>query len=868
MSSGKIMLVDGNSLLYRAFYALPLLRTRDGIYTNAVYGFFNMLNRIIAEQQPTHIVLAFDKDKKTFRTKKYEAYKAHRPPMPEELRGQFAIVRDILQAMNIGFLEIAGYEADDIIGTLSARAEQEDLDTLILTGDADTLQLVTDRVQVCMTKKGISEMELYDPAKVEEKWEVSPEKLVEIKALMGDASDNIPGVPGVGAKTAIKLVKEYGHLENIYANLNHISGNKLTERLKEHQNQAFISRELAAIVKDVHIETSLSAYKIKDWDIRALTDLYRRLEFTSLLKSLQDKKGLIPPDTLPPIQYIHSEAEARALYSGIDPGNPVSVYIEANLPHPMWAEIRAVYIALEEEIFALDVHMEGVQLGWLRLLLEDRNIKKYLHNAKFAWVLLRKNGITLEGIAEDTMLLQYVLDPAVAVEELQQGIFHSLRVEVHDQPQFLVMQIKSLYHSLQAGLNEKLAALYYKVELPLASILAEMEYRGVKLDKASLNDIADELEGRIERIETQIYSEAGCRFNINSPKQLGKVLFEDLSLPVVKKTKTGYATGIEVLEALQEEHPIIPPIIEYRLLNKLKSTYVDGLREAIHPQTLRVHTIFKQTITATGRLSSVEPNLQNIPVRMEEGRRIRKAFTPADTDWLFIAADYSQIDLRVLAHISGDQTLIETFRRGIDVHTRTAAEIFKIPLDQVDATMRRKAKAVNFGIIYGISDFGLARDTGVSRQEARQYIDEYLATYPGVQAYMKDIVAWGRKHGYVETILGRRRYLPDLQANNKMVRSFAERMALNTPIQGSSADIIKLAMLKIDKHIKKIKGQAHVLLQVHDELLLEVEQECLKEVGQALKQGMEGACQLQVPLTVSVKYGRNWYDMQEMNLDS
>lgn len=871
MPDKKIMLIDGNSLLYRAFYALPLLQTREGIYTNAVYGFLTMLNRATRELQPSHIVVAFDKGRKTFRNDTYSDYKANRSATPDELSGQFQIIREILCALNINYVELQGYEADDIIGTLSLKAEAEGMESIIVTGDGDSLQLVSEHTQVYMTKKGISEIEVYNPAKVLEKWEVAPIQMIEIKALMGDSSDNIPGVPGVGPKTAIKLIKEFGDLEQVYENLGMIKGKKLVENLAQHQTQAFMSRELATIVRDIHLEGQMDDYKVQEANRAELMPLYQRLQFNNFLNALQESSPA--PDlalVLPPIEVgpdareLNSEDELKSWIQSFEAMEGVTIHIETDYHHPMWTKIRKVYLAYRQDVFYLDMtEKDGFKLDWLKPLLEDQAIPKYLHNAKFAQVVLLRHGIHLQGIKGDTLLFTYVLDPSFQSEELRATVAHHLQVDTSSSSTaYLVAQIKAVYTLLKDQGAPELKSLLDDIELPLSDILGVMEFCGVKVDKKFLLSMAGELGERIAKAEIKIQELAGSSFNINSPKQLGKVLFEDLGLKTAKKTKSGYSTGQEVLEGLYGEHEIIAYIMEHRQLSKLKSTYADALQNLIQPDTGRVHTIFKQAITATGRLSSVEPNLQNIPIRMEEGRRIRKAFVAADKEWLIFSADYSQIDLRSLAHISGDEILIDTFKKGIDIHTRTASEIFDVPLEKVNNELRRRAKAVNFGIIYGISDFGLARGTGVSRKEAGRYIQEYLDSYPGVKQYMEDVVQFGIDKGYVETILKRRRYLPDLRAKNKMVQALARRMALNTPIQGTSADIIKLAMLKVASELKERQLKSHLLLQVHDDLVLEVRKDELEEVAYMVKKSMESAYTLKVPLIVSMKAGPNWYDMQ------
>jgi DNA polymerase-1 len=866
----KLMLIDGNSLLYRAFFALPLLHTREGIYTNGVYGFLTMVNRVLAEQQPTHVLVAFDKDRHTFRNEVYAGYKANRPDTPDELSGQFALLRKILEALNLDYTEIEGYEADDIIGTLSRMAEEAGMETLILTGDRDSLQLVSDKVTVLMTKKGITEMETYTPEKVKERWGVSPEQLIDVKGLMGDSSDNIPGVPGVGEKTAVKLIQEFGSLENLYDHLESVKGKKVVERLSQHREQAFMSRKLGRIIRDIDMQCSLEDYRRKNPDLKTVRELYHKLEFNSLLQSLEEKIDQPQAywDDKVVAEELKDEDQTARFIAALSENQNTGVLIAADYHHPMWAKIQHFYITTGDKVYHLEVGEKTTyKLEWLRPYLEAPYLPKVFHNAKFAQVLLKRYGIELQGIKGDTLLGAYVYDPSFDGEQLTFTVQKFLNRTIEkDNHLKLASQILPSWETILERLTLDQLELLIDVEMPISTVLADIEFAGVKVEKEILEEISAQLAAGIERNEAEIYNLAGQEFNINSPRQLGKVLFEDLGLPVIKKTKTGYATGAEILEQLHDVHPIIAEILNYRQLTKLKSTYVDALQELIHPETGRIHTIFKQAQTATGRLSSVEPNLQNIPIRMEEGRRIRKAFVAPREDWMIVSADYSQIDLRSLAHISEDEILIDTFRQGIDIHTRTAAEIFQVPLDQVTADLRYRAKAVNFGIIYGISDFGLARDTGVSRKEAKQYIEKYLSSYPGVRRYMEDIVKFGIEHGYVETILKRRRYLPDLKARNKMVQSFARRMALNTPIQGSSADIIKLAMINIYEELQARQLQARLVLQVHDDLILEVPRQEVEQVVALLKDKMEHACTLKVPLEVSVKVGPNWYDMEPVDV--
>jgi DNA polymerase-1 len=844
-----LVLIDGNSLVYRAFFALPLLRTKQGVFTNAVYGFLTMLFKVLKDYNPAYLVVAFDKSRVTLRTEEFAEYKAHRQPTPPELRGQFDILKEVLKAMDITYMEIEGYEADDLIGTLSVRTWEKGVPCLIVTGDQDALQLAKRGVDILLTRKGISETEKYTDDLVMEKWEVYPQRLVDVKGLMGDASDNIPGVPGIGKKTAVKLIKAFGTMEELYQRIEEVTPERIRKLLVEHREQAFLSRSLGTIVTDLDIPCDLDDFRYDHPQKSRLLELYQELEFAAFAKEL----GTIEEDIELTVR------DFREVISQVQPGDSLAIFLVAKPHHPMWAEVVEIYFWWREGAYVLS----GRDTGLLKPVMEDERVEKYLHNAKQAMVILARQGIELRGVMGDTLLLSYVVDPSFDGESLQEQIFHywGRVVEQDKTPEKAVAEIINLHNYLLEKCDPELIKLYREVEMPLTRVLAEMEFTGVKVEGETLTAISSELGERLDMTEASIYELAGEEFNINSTRQLGHVLFDELGLPALKKTKTGYSTNAAVLEQLYDHHPIIPLIMDYRQLIKLKSTYVDALPNYIHPETGRVHTIFKQAVTATGRLSSAEPNLQNIPIRMAEGRRIRKAFMTSQRDWLLLSADYSQIDLRVLAHVSGDPTLIETFEEGVDIHARTASEIFKVPVADVTSELRYRAKAVNFGIVYGISDFGLARDTGVSRAEAHEYIANYLDSYPGVQRYMKEIVEVGREQGYVSTILGRRRYLPDLLSSNRMVRANAERMALNTPIQGSSADIIKLAMLNIDRQLKANRLQSRVILQVHDDLLLEVSADELNQVAYLVKDCMENAFKLKVPLLAAVKIGLNWYDM-------
>ncbi|PKM45521.1 MAG: DNA polymerase I [Firmicutes bacterium HGW-Firmicutes-8] len=883
------MILDGNSLIYRAFYAIPLLTTSEGLFTNAVYGFVNMLTKILADEKPKCVAVAFDKGKVTFRTEQYEQYKGHRKPTPEELRPQFALAKEVLEAMDIPVYELEGFEADDLIGTVTRLAEEGGYRNLIVTGDRDTLQLVSPATEVLLTKKGISQLERYNPEKVGERYGLTPYQVIDLKGLMGDPSDNIPGVPGVGEKTALKLVQEFGSMENLYENLDGLPP-KLKEKLLVNRDIAFLSKKLATIVRDVPYEVDLSQCHYGEPDYGTLLAIFRKLEFRTLIKSVTDKMktrgGPVPEPTSTGgeglCEYLQlSLADALdKLAHDLDRGE-VGIHYEISNPDPMLAELTGFSWCAEP---GSANYVTGVSFGQTELFREGENVsglasligsrtglKKYCHDGKKLLVSLDRYGIRWESIEHDTMLAAYLLNPAGQNQDLAD--LSAKYLEKNLVPASAVNDACSradVVMSLQKKLADKLAEngmdeLYYEVELPLARILADMEITGVKVDRGQLEVMSGELAEKLDTITADIYRLAGEEFNINSTKQLGYIFFEKLNLPVIKKTKTGYSTDVEVLERLADEHEIVARILEYRQLSKLKSTYVDGLAGLINPRTGKLHTTFNQTVTATGRLSSTEPNLQNIPVRLEEGRRIRKVFVPAQEGHFLLAADYSQIELRVLAHISGDENFIRAFRAGEDIHTHTASEVFGVPDEEVTKEMRDSAKAVNFGIVYGISDFGLARSIKVGRKEARSYIDGYFRRYPGIKRFMDDIVVKAREQGYVSTIMNRRRYLPDIFSPNRNVRGFGERTAMNTPIQGSAADIIKLAMVRVNRKLKETGLKSKMVLQVHDELIFEVPGEEMDRIIPLIRDCMENAVKLDVPLVVDMKKGFNWYNMEKIH---
>lgn len=864
----RFLVLDGSSLIFRAFYALPGLSDSYGQPTGAIFGFSNMLTKLMAEQQPDLMVLAFDKSRHTFRTERYADYKGTRDKTPEELLSQFPLLREFAANMGIPFLEKDNYEADDIIGTLATQAAAKGYDVRVITGDRDALQLVRPNLRVLLTKKGISEIKDYDTAAFEEEYGFEPLKLIDLKGLMGDTSDNIPGVPGVGPKTASKLLLAYGSVENVLAHVGEVSGKKLKENLQTYADQARLSKELATI--ELHVPDLAFAeedYRIQpdmekmqafcdDHELRAVWRNFERLYGPAELALDLDggENGAAAQD----LSYdLWDEAAvktaAKASYlavSGIFSGLVPFASLEGLAVVAGPDAEKAGFVARDSAAFPALLH----------LLESDQQA--------VVFGLKRYDQVGLRGQKAffDVELAAYLLEPErskYALSELSQKYLQEAAPEsFNDEKVQAVWEAKAisrLYPLLGAKLEEeKLTHLMDTIELPLVEVLAAMEQNGVYVNRAHLAEKTEEVAGRLQKIEAAIYEMAGHDFNLNSPKQLGVVLFEELGLPVRKKTKTGYSTNAEVLESLRLEHPIIEQILAYRLWSKLKSTYLDGIAGLIRTDTGRIHTSFNQTVTATGRLSSSDPNLQNIPVRTEEGRMIRALFEPGEGYDYLLSADYSQIELRLLAHMSGDENFIDAFKRGQDIHARTAAEVFGIPLDEVTPELRRHAKAVNFGIVYGISDFGLARNLHISRKEAGDYISRYFTRYPGVRAFMDKVVAEAHETGYVTTMFGRRRELPAIKSRNFNQRMLAERMAMNTPIQGTAADVIKLAMIAAYRKLREAGVKSRILLQVHDELVLEVKESEIETVQAILHEAMEHVVSLSVPLSIDVHWGRNW----------
>jgi DNA polymerase-1 len=877
--SNKFVIIDGNSLAHRAFYALPQLSNSQGFITNAIFGFYKMLAKVIEDEKPAYLAVAFDKGKKVFRHQYYADYKGTRKGTPEELKPQFPVLKDLLKAMKITFFEIEGYEADDIIGTLVKLGEKAGLVNLIVTGDRDAWQLISPQTKVLLTRKGISELEIYDVQVLAEKYGLKPEQVIDVKSLMGDSADNIPGIPGVGEKTALKLIRKYDNLENVLKHQEDFQGKKLGESLANYGEQAFLCKKLATIVTDVPLSIDLKQCQKEEPDYSLFFALLEKLEFKSILQSIMQERGdakehfAEEKESFSVSSYL-TLTNKKTLVDYLSLGNDnLVLYLETEKKGLRDLKITTLGIKFSDQEVAFCFWQKEEELSaYLHVLkpyLEDEKIKKTVYDAKSTMLVLAFYGIKLQGVAKDILLMSYLLNPSRSKNDLlslvQENFGYLVPPEGEGEIPFYVETLEKLGESLSIELaKQEMLGLYQDLELPLVTVLAEMEKTGVKLERVILEEIGKDLDSWITRLTEDIYQLAGEEFNINSPKQLGTILFEKLSLPTGKKTKRGYSTNAEVLENLALEHEIAAKILSYRQMTKLKSTYIDGLSVLIDPLTSRVHTSFNQTVTATGRLSSTEPNLQNIPIRMEEGRRIRRAFLPSPGKVL-LSADYSQIELRVLAHVAGDEVMIEAFNKDQDIHSRTAAEVFGVPIETVTKEMRQMAKAVNFGIVYGISDFGLSRDLGIVRSEAKQYIDKYFARYYGVRDYLRRTIAEAKKKGYVTTLLKRRRYLPDLRSRNYHVRNFAERAAMNTPIQGSAADIIKLAMLKLYQALQEGEwGEAEIILQVHDELILDVPQERVAEVGILVKEIMSNAYPLVVPLKVDLQVGPNWYDLKKL----
>ncbi|MBO0461968.1 DNA polymerase I [Enterococcus sp. DIV1298c] len=879
MTKNKLLLVDGNSVAFRAFFALhnslERFKNRNGLHTNAIYAFHNMFENVMQKEQPTHVLVAFDAGKTTFRTEMYAEYKGGRSKTPGEFKEQMPYIRELLTGLGVKYYELPNYEADDIIGTLAEKVDKEKFDVVVLSGDRDLTQLASKEIKVDITVKGVSDIESYTPEHVAEKYNgLTPNQIIDMKGLAGDASDNIPGVTKIGEKTAIKLLNQYGSIEGIYEHIDEMKQSKMKENLINDKEQAFLSKKLATIDTDAPVEVDIDSLAYQGKDLEKLVPFFKEMDFKQFLAKLDVvEEQAEMKDILFEVVHEYDESMFQtnmALYVEMMGDN----YHTEDIVGVAWGTSEKIYVTNDLAIFENEAF-----LSWVG----DKTRLKNVYDAKRTYVALNRYATKLQGIDFDVLLGAYLLDTNEKSDDIE-GVathygYHDIQSDEaiygkgakkglpEDEEVFFAHLARkvSAINGLTPKLSQELAEknqedLFRKMELPLSIILAEMEISGIKVDATRLQEMKIEFSDRLREIEQKIYEEAGEEFNLNSPKQLGVILFEKMGLPVIKKTKTGYSTAVDVLEQLREQAPIVDDILIYRQIAKIQSTYVEGLLKVIQSDG-KVHTRYVQTLTQTGRLSSVDPNLQNIPIRLDEGRKIRQAFVPRDKDWLIYSSDYSQIELRVLAHISDDEHLKAAFLEGQDIHSSTAMRVFGIEkAEDVTPNMRRQAKAVNFGIVYGISDYGLSQNLGITRKAAQQYIDTYFEKYPGVKEYMERIVREAKDQGFVETLYHRRRYLPDINSRNYNIRSFAERTAINTPIQGSAADILKIAMIELDKRLKESNLQATMLLQVHDELVFEVPESELEMLDKLVSEVMEQAVTLHVPLITDSSWGKTWYE--------
>ena len=884
----KILLIDGSSLAFRAFFSildLDRFKNRSGLHTNALFSFNRMLDQVLKQFDPSHVLVAFDKSDVTFRTEKYEAYKGGRQKTPSEFKEQMPYFSVLLEGYGIKHYRIQGYEADDVIGTLAHQASSDD-QVIVISGDKDLVQLAKDNTRVFITRKGVSDLQEYTVASIQEDMGIRPDQIVDLKGLMGDSSDNYPGVTRIGEKTGLKLLHQFGSIENLYANLDDLKPSKMKENLINDRDNAFMSKDLAKILTDAPIDISVDDIALQEKNIEDLSKFYRQMEFKTFLSDLlgdevssieaiDQASQSIPEFTLIEVDQVTKAIlpEETAIYFEILEDN----YHFADIVGLAWTDKvnQKVYAGHPDHLFEQDLFVE-----WLA----NPQVHKILFDSKKDMVLAHRFGQGIQGVLFDVLIGSYLVDTHNAQEiadilqvvDLPQWVLYDeaiygkgAKMAVPEEEALFqhlankVVAMEAIKPLILEKLNDSdMSDLYHDIELPLAQVLAQMEIHGIKVDGQILADKNEDLLVRIQEMEERIYEQAGHSFNINSPKQLGEILFEELKLPVIKKTKTGYSTAADVLEKLMAAHPIVPMILDYRQLAKLQSTYLAGLAEYIKEDG-KIHTRFVQTLTQTGRLSSTDPNLQNIPIRIEEGRRIRQAFIPSQPGWQFFGADYSQIELRVLAHISEDVHMRQAFIDNEDIHNTTARRVFGLEEDaKVDSDMRRNAKAVNFGIVYGISDYGLSQNLNITRKKAKTFIDTYFDKFPGVHQYMEDIVIEAREKGYVSTLFNRRRYLPDIKASNYNIRSFAERTAMNSPIQGTAADIIKIAMVRLQKALDEQGLQSRLLLQIHDELILEGPSEEMEILSDLVTEVMEEAVELSVPLKVDYDQGLTWYDLK------
>ena len=899
----KLVVIDGNSILNRAFYGImssKMLQTADGTYTNAVYGFLAIMFKLFEDVKPDYIVVAFDMKHPTKRHEMYKEYKATRKGMPDELAVQLPIIKDVLNAMNIKVIEKEGYEADDILGTLAKTAEKEGLTAILLTGDRDSFQLASDKttIRIPRTKGGKTETENFDKNKIIEVYGVKPKQLIEVKGLMGDSSDNIPGVPGVGEKTALNLIKEYETIDNIYNKLEKdepVAKGKLKENLTNNKDLAILSRELGRIDVNAPINKDLSEYKVKEWDKEKVLEIFKKLRFNryierfNLLNDLKSESKTEDVKSLFEHELLEDDSKIENLINKINDEKILYYYFEKTETNDTTLIIKKIikyiniYEKTENKVYTMD--FDNIKF---KNIFENKDILKCGYRIKEDYIVLKQNGINPQNMMYDAKIATYILNSTsnlYSLEDISKQ-YLDLDITLYSEPEEKNIQTSLFDNSNNSDESEKKSNyinamyayiigksreiileelskidaldLFNNIEMPIAEILAEMQLEGMCIDEKELIKYGENLKEHIEELRIDIYNLAGEEFNINSTKQLANILFEKLNLTPSKKTKSGYSTDVEALEKIKNSHPIIEKILEYRQLMKLNSTYVEGMIPFINEKTGRIHTFFHQTVTATGRLSSTDPNLQNIPTRTELGKKLRKVFK-AGSGKVFLDADYSQVELRVLAHMANDETMINAFNSGADIHTISASQVFKVPIEEVSKQLRSRAKAVNFGIVYGISEFGLAEQIDIKRKEAKQYIEQYLETYHGIRDYMKNIVEEAKRKGYVETLFKRRRYIPELNSKNYMVRKFGDRAAMNTPIQGTAADIMKIAMIKVYNELKNRNLKSKIVLQIHDELIIETVLEEKDEVRNLLKECMESSAKLSVPLNVDVEEGKNWY---------
>lgn len=878
----KLLLIDGNSVSFRAFFAMHNVLDKfisgDGVHTNALYAFNNMLEIILKEEKPTHALVAFDAGKTTFRTKMYSEYKGGRAKTPPELLEQLPLIKELLNLRGIKTYELKDFEADDIIGTLSKEGEKDDMDVTVITGDRDLTQLTTKKVTVRVNVKGVTETESYTPEHVKEKLGIDPNQIIDMKGLMGDNSDHYPGVEKVGEKTAVKLLNQYDSMDGIYDNIDDMKKSKLKEHLINDKDQAFLSRKLATIDTDAPIEVKMGDLEYQGDNQEQLIRFYQKMSFNSFLERMDVDTDTNVSD-LAEIEY--SLLDEKALKQIVSDTGVQTVIVESLGENYHTTPIIGLAVESGDKYYATD-DVGILENQDFKDWLADKSKEKYVFDYKKTIALLDRYGCKIDGVTFDMLLVAYLLDTNDSKQDIglvAQNYGHNLPTEdefygkgakkaiptdTDKLLNYLAQQaqvIVSLHDKMMAELKDNdQDSLYDEIELPLTIVLSDMELQGVTVQASKLKEMENSFAQRLSDIEKSIYAAAGEEFNINSPKQLGVILFEKLKLPVIKKTKTGYSTAVDVLEKLKDKSPVVQQILDYRQISKINSTYAVGLQKFIQPDN-KIHTIYQQTLTQTGRLSSIEPNLQNIPIRIDEGRQIRKAFVPQHENWEMFSADYSQVELRVLAHISGDEHMQEAFKEDYDIHAHTAMRIFGLnSTDDVTPNMRRQAKATNFGIVYGISDYGLSQNIGITRKEAAKFIESYFEQYPGVKKYMDDIVKFARENGYVETIMHRRRYLPDIHAKNFSQRNFAQRTAMNTPIQGSAADIIKVAMINMQKKLKQENLQANLLLQVHDEMIFEAPKSEIETLEKIVPSVMDSAVKLDVPLKVESAHGKTWYE--------